>query len=115
MRWGSVFALCSAGILAATAGAASYPASLHLVKLAPFTVRGSGFKPAERVRVTLVFRTTQVRRVVAARTGTFVARFDENVRLSRCSVAFSVRATGGRGTNAALKIPRPACMPARSP
>jgi hypothetical protein len=88
---------------------------LHLVKLAPFTVRGSGFHSREHVKVTLVFRTTEVRRVTASKAGAFVARFDESVQLSRCNIGFSVRAIGGRGTNAALKIPRPACIPARSP
>jgi hypothetical protein len=102
-------------MLAATAGAARPPASLHLVKLAPLTVGGTGFRPAERIRVTLVFGTTEVRRVIAGKTGRFVARFDDDVQLSRCNIRFAVSAAGARGTNAALKIPRPACMPARSP
>ena len=76
----------------------------------PLAVHGRGFHPREHVRVTIGARVDTVR---ASRTGTFVAPFP-GLTLSRCG-AILVRAAGSEGTAAALQVPRPACLPVRTP
>lgn len=76
----------------------------------PLAVHGRGFHAREHVRVTIGARADTV---VATRDGTFVAPFP-GFTISRCG-AVLIRAVGSKGTTAALKIPRPACLPARTP
>jgi hypothetical protein len=74
--------------------------------MSPLVVRGTGFKPHERVRVTAA--PGGVRRVVSRANGRFTATFAASV--DRC-VGLSVVAEGTRGDRAALKLPQPACPP----
>ena len=94
---------------AALALALTTPA-LHLAAASPtVVVRGSGFHARERVTLVAGVKTLHLR---TTRLGTF--RLDTGVRLSRCN-SLIVTATGARGDRALLTLPRPACMPARSP
>jgi hypothetical protein len=51
--------------------------------------------------------------VVVAHGGSFRADLGD-VRFGRCN-GFAISATGSRGSVVVSKIPKPACMPARSP
>ena len=77
-------------------------ARVAVVDKAPFTVRGSGFKPAERVALVVAVKSRWERSVVASSTGSFVARFT-GPTIKACT-AYSVRASGNRGSLAVLKV-----------
>lgn len=84
--------------------------ALRLVRVQPFTVLGTGFKPRERVRVTVVREDrTVVRARGASAAGRFVVSFRE-LEPRRCA-ASRVKATGVRGSRAILKLAQPACAP----
>jgi hypothetical protein len=74
---------------------------------APLAVRGANFRPAESVRVTLESPTHHAVRVHARPDGSFVAVF-RGVTVERCD-GFLVRATGSKGSSAALRLPRLMC------
>lgn len=84
-------------------------ARLQLADAAPLTLRGTGFVPAERVRLTVSTQTTRTRRVVAGRSGTFVVRF-AGIAYDRCNDLLA-QATGSEGSLARLKRPQPFCPP----
>ena len=88
-------------------GASQRRASLKLESLAPLVVRGTQFGFRERVVVTYVGSDQFTRTVGASssRNGRFEASFD--VRVDRCT-AFTVRASGTRGSRAVLQV-EPAC------
>ena len=88
-------------------GASQRRASLKLESLAPLVVRGTQFGFRERVVVTYVGSDQSTRTVGASssRNGRFEASFD--VRVDRCT-AFTVRASGTRGSRAVLQV-EPAC------
>ena len=82
-------------------------ATLRLFDSAPLTLRGANFLPSERVRVTVTGgELRRTKQVTATRAGVFVVRFD--AAYDRCS-GFFARAVGARGSEAALKLPQPAC------
>lgn len=88
--------------IAATASAQaalSATPRILLVERAPLVVRGTGFRPGERVRVLLLAgsRVSAVTRVSQA--GTFVVRFERSV--GRCT-RFSLLASGSSGTRVRL-------------
>ena len=88
-------------------GASQRRASLSLESLAPLVVRGTQFGFRESVAVTYL-GSDQSPRTVGARSnrdGRFEASFD--IRLDRCT-AFTVRASGTRGSRAVLQV-EPAC------
>jgi hypothetical protein len=87
---------------------ASARAHLRVVDTAPFTVRGSGFQPAERVALLVTVKSRWQRTVVVSSTGSFVARFT-GPTIRSCS-AYFVRARGNRGSLAVLKF-IPLCPP----
>jgi hypothetical protein len=98
-------------VIAAPAALAAPPPSLALVRATPgLTVRGNGFKPLERVRVTAPRASAVVR---ASQSGGFTVVLT-GAAMSRCS-GLVVHAVGASGTTALLKIPRPACLPVKSP
>jgi hypothetical protein len=74
----------------------------------PFTVRGLGFVPSERVTVVASLRGRHVRHVTADRKGTFTARF-RHLSARRCDGWF-VNAAGDRGSRASLRL-MPMCVP----
>jgi len=87
---------------------ASARARLTVVDTTPFTVRGLGFKPAERVALLVTVKSRWQRTVVASSTGSFRARFT-GPTVTTCTGYF-VRARGNRGSLAVLKVV-PECPP----
>jgi hypothetical protein len=101
---------CSTGSAVGRSTPSSKP-SLQLVRTAPMTVRGRGFRAGERVSLTLGAGRRATAR--ADRRGSFVASFEAGS--SRCE-RVRVVAVGSHGSRAVLKmLPAPACMPARAP
>jgi hypothetical protein len=88
---------------AATAGSAR----LRVTSLSPATVRGTGFVPGERVRVTVAAGSSATRRVLAGPAGGFVARF-QTVTLGWCT-AYVIRAVGTSGDTAIVRVRAPEC------
>lgn len=93
-------------LLAVPAGSAA-TARLTVVQASPLTVRGVGFAPHERVRVTATVAATATRLSTASRAGAFVVRFT-GVVIPSCT-GFSVRAFGASGTRATLRVPQLEC------
>lgn len=105
----AVSILLAALALAGTAAATSAPPRLAVTVRTPTLVlRGSGFHARERVTLTAGSTVAHIR---ATRLGSFT--IDTGIALSRCTGAI-VRAVGTAGSVALLKLPQPACMPARS-
>jgi hypothetical protein len=84
-------------------------AALALTKRNPVTVRGTGFKPDTRVRVTLVEAHQLVRRPLASSRGTFTATF--SAVIDRCSEWTITASQPGRAT-VILHAAKPQCPPA---
>ena len=112
MRSGSSVARSSAiavvallGLVAAvsgqTASGASMKATLKVVKLKPFTVRGTGFTSRERVTFTLSAGAKGTARGTATAAGKVTVTFPK-VRLAACT-AYTLRAVGASGTKATFK------------
>jgi len=99
-------------VFAAGAGAAAQRPSLAILDRQPLVVRGSHFGARELVRVTARADGEQTLRVRATRLGTFVATF-RGVEVGRCG-GVGIRAVGGRGSVAVVKLPLPACLPVRA-
>jgi hypothetical protein len=90
-------------------GLTTLPA-LRLAGVHPVKLRGLGFQPSERIRVTAASKgVRQHRSVRASSRGSFVTTFAE-LPYDRCSALFAV-AVGASGKRAALKLPEPACPP----
>ena len=98
--------------LVSAGGAAARTArpTLSLESTRPLVVVGAHFFAHEWVRVTALSETSRVR---AKANGSFVVTFPR-LMLDRCT-GLVVRAAGTHRTLAERKLPRPACMPARSP
>jgi hypothetical protein len=82
-------------------GSTSPRAALRVADVAPFTVRGSGFRAQERVRIVAQVRGRHVKGVVATATGTFRVRF-VGVSVPACA-GYVVRATGSKGSRAFVR------------
>jgi hypothetical protein len=82
-------------------GSTSSRATLRVVNVAPFSVRGSGFRAHERVQVVAKVSGRHVKAAVATATGTFRVRFLD-VSVSACA-GYLVRATGNKGSRAYLR------------
>ncbi|MEP6977977.1 MAG: hypothetical protein ABI948_07980 [Thermoleophilia bacterium] len=95
-------ALGALALLPAANAAPSRTARVAITSLAPFTVRGSSFQPAERVALLVSVKSRWERTVVASSTGSFVARFT-GPTIGPCS-AYFVRARGNRGSLAVIKV-----------
>jgi len=76
-------------------------ASLHVVKLSPLTVKGSGFKAKEKVVLRLSGAGTATARGTATAGGVVTLTFPK-VKVTACS-AYVLRASGATGTSATLK------------
>jgi hypothetical protein len=97
-------------LLAAVSADARTRPALKLIDPVPFVVRGTGFKPAERVHVTLVAtpgRRSFTRR--ASRSGSFTVRIPVTPLL--CQRARAVVAVGARGSRAWLALDGSDCWP----
>jgi hypothetical protein len=116
VRWSLIIALV-AGAVAIGGHAAAQPQAqasrshprLSLAQRSPLKVRGAGFRRHERVRV--VARAgagaPSTRHVKAGRSGTFVVSFPGRPA-ARCGLLL-VRATGSRGSRAAVGVRSPEC------
>jgi hypothetical protein len=101
-----IAAVALAGLPAGTASAAA-PA-LRVVADNPLTLRGTGFRPAEAVRVTVRMGTkrwTQAARAGAR--GAFTVRF--RVRLDYCATPLRITARGALTGLAVARIPIREC------
>jgi hypothetical protein len=87
--------------IAAGGGTHAPPARLRLVDTDPVTLRATGFRPHEHVRITVFPRDQLVRRVTAGSGGSFTMRLP-GVDLNNCT-GFSVTATGNEGSRATFK------------
>jgi len=76
-------------------------ASLHVVRLKPLTVRGSGFKAKEKVVLRLSGAGAGIARGTANANGSVTLTF-RSVSVTTCS-AYVLRASGAAGTSATLK------------
>jgi hypothetical protein len=103
-----------AAALVATAPAAGGKApsapALRLVTEAPLVVRGTSFRPSERVTLTALTLLGPKRIVVRASS---TGRFRATLRLvgRPCGQAFAVRALGRLGSRATLKLRSAPCIP----
>ncbi len=98
----AVLALALVLAFGAPSAHASARAHVTVPDTSPFTVRGSGFQPAERVALLVAVKSRWERTVVASSTGSFVARFT-GPTIERCS-AYFVRARGNHGSLAVMKV-----------
>jgi len=90
--------------------------TLRLAGLAPVKVAGKYFQPRERVQLVASIDGTKIRRVVrASRLGAFSVIFVQIDVVDRCASDLFVRAIGGLGSRAAVKLPQPQCPPGLSP
>lgn len=110
----SLVALACSAIAFAGSAAASRPLpALRLVSTEPLTVRGLHFRSNERVRVTQHIDSSKRSKVVrATAAGTFKVTFAVPAAIDPCLESVRVTAVGGRGSEAALKLPQRACPPA---
>jgi hypothetical protein len=101
--------LLAACLVAAAAGSAAPSTAgrpaLRLVPAQTVVVRGSGFRPSERVRLSGQTREGAVRKTVKANaSGGFVARWA--LPAEYCTGVFLVRATDSRGRTVSLRVAR---------
>jgi len=82
-------------------GSTSPRATLRVATVAPFSVRGSGFRAQERVQVVAKVAGRHVKAVRATATGTFRIRF-VGVSAPACT-GYVVRATGNKGSRAYVR------------
>jgi hypothetical protein len=103
-------------MLALVAGLAicwsSSAATRPVVRIAddlPLTLRGTSFRPGERVRVrVLMGAATLVRTTRASRTGRFSVRF-AGIRLNYCAAPLTITARGARSGLVRVRIPIREC------
>jgi len=80
--------------------------ALQVLDKAPLVLWGTGFAPAERVKVTVVTPHSElVRRTRASRFGRFVVRFETVV--DACYGARRATAAGRRGSRVSIVLDRP--------
>ena len=88
-------------------------AALVVTNRHPATVRGTGFKPSSRVKVTMAEGQTLVRRPLTNSSGTFTTSFP--MVIDRCS-GFTISASQPGRTTVVLRSPaKPECAPASTP
>jgi hypothetical protein len=98
-------------VLGVSTAAAATPPRLTLVARAPLTLRGTHFRPLERIRVTVYTPARPIRTVRATVAGSFSVMFT-GVYAGRCASLRAV-AVGAAGSTASLKLlPLPGCISA---
>ena len=100
-------AFLAAAAIPAAATAAPPAPTLGLVRGQTLVVTGMGFRPSERVTVTLTSLGVRIRHGVA-NDGRFRIDFG-SVPTARCA-AMRVVAAGSRGSHATLVLPRRVCL-----
>jgi hypothetical protein len=109
---GSVSRISLAAAAALFAAGAGHP-TLTISRTTPtLAVRGSHFRPAEKVRVTLTRDATRSTRVVRTTAGgTLAASFGPLAGFDPCTSSFVVRAVGASGDRASVKFVPRECPP----
>jgi len=110
MRIALVVASVLALLVSATAlgGADARRPALRITDVAPLTVRGTNFRPGERVKLLVSAGRPVTRAVRAGVRGGFVARLGVRVDAGgACSAA--VQAIGSAGSRALVDLTRPGC------
>lgn len=104
-------ALVAVALGASTTGhsASSREPAMKIIDRTPLTLRGTGFAPAERVRLVVRVPGRVQKRVTASRRGAFVVAFDK-AAYNRCS-GLTAFAIGSLGSRARLLLPAPVCPP----
>lgn len=103
-------ALLVAGSGAALATGTASPPALRIVES---TVRGSHFRPHERVRIAFdLTGSRRVRRLTTSASGSFSTRL---VPFDPCLESLLITARGPAGDSARLKLPQRACPPSLGP
>ena len=102
-------AAAASAVMTASASAASQP-RLALVDDEPLVVRGAAFSPGERVTVTALTLLGPKRVVATAGQG---GAFRASLRIvgTPCGRAFTILATGTRGSRATLRLAIVPCIP----
>ncbi|MDF2749290.1 MAG: hypothetical protein K0T00_465 [Gaiellaceae bacterium] len=109
MRALLALALAALTVTAAGAAATVKVPALRVLDADPLVVRGSGFKPGERVLVRATGRTEPLaKRVRASRTGVFTVRFD--ALYDYCLGVNLVRATGTRSGDVRIRPSKRFCV-----
>ena len=91
-----------------TAASPTVRPKLQALDLQPLVVRGTAFRPYERVKLILAADMAAGRILKASATGRFVARF-RAVSVGRCE-GFVLQAFGSRGSRAKLERLTPDCI-----
>jgi hypothetical protein len=109
MRIALVVSAVLALVVSATAlGAAdARRPALRITDVAPLTVRGTNFRPGERVKLLVSAGRPVTRAVRAGPRGRFVARLGVRVDSGACSAV--VQAIGSAGSRALVDMARPGC------
>ena len=84
------------------ADASTRAAHINFPSLSPVTVRGTGFRPSERVAVTVSAKQTRTKTVTATRFGSFRVTFP-GLSIGHCE-AFGASAKGNRGSRTSFKV-----------
>lgn len=108
-------AIALTATLAASASAAESAvdrkAQLSVLKTKPLALRGTGFRPNEAVRITLLASIKRtVRRTTAGPTGSFKVSFSRAGE--GCSLVIA-HAVGAQGSRASVRVGRAPCPPPR--
>lgn len=85
---------------------------LVLAAVKPLTIKGTGFRATERVRVTVRVGGRSYLRQIRAVRGVITAAFVNVPRLDRCMTELRAVATGAKGSRASLKLAQLQCPPA---
>ena len=92
------------------AGSAATGPRLSLDDRAPFTVRGLGFAPHEKVKVVVSIKSSATRWTTAGQRGGFLLRFP-TLELGYCQ-GYVIRATGSKGSRTMLRVTPECPLPA---
>ena len=96
----------------ASGAAATERPLIRFAKLAPLQVKGTRFKPRERVRIMVsVDGAGRVKHARASAAGRFAVTFRGVQSVDRCNSDVWARATGRRGSRATAKLPQLQCPP----
>ena len=105
----AVAALIGAGTAVAQGTAR---ATLHVTVSDGIHVRGTHFRPRERIRLSVTYAdATKTRVVRATATGAFASTVPEWVPYDPCVGSLVATAVGNSGDRASIKLPQRACPP----
>jgi hypothetical protein len=102
MRFALLLTLMFLMLPTASALTSSPTAHITITSRSPVVVRGTGFRPSERVTVSFWAKATYRKVVTASRLGAFRVTF-RGVAIGSCQ-SYSAQAKGSRGSTASLKV-----------